>query len=167
MRPFTIKLAGMIGRQEYDKATAYLRSGLKGDKSDADSLAMIANCHHWAGQPDQAIAAAEAALKIDPASFDMHAMLAQVFAEKGDHDKAIVNVRRGLECYPEPLPSVPEYFMLALRLLGRIFPSFRNVDPNEGLRSVEASRADWFRWAKQYLAWYDGARGGDATLVTH
>jgi tetratricopeptide (TPR) repeat protein len=114
----------MLGRQEYDKAIDYLRAGLKGDKSDFDSLAMIANCHHWAGHHDQAIVVGEEALKIDPRSFDMHALLAQLFAEKGDHENAVIHARKGLECYPEPLPTIPSSITFVFRLLGRIFQVF-------------------------------------------
>jgi tetratricopeptide (TPR) repeat protein len=157
----------MLGRQEYDKAIDYLRAGLKGDKSDYDSLSMIANCHHWAGHHDQAIVVGEEALKLDPGSFDMHALLAELFAVKGDHENAIVHARKGLECYPEPVPTVPNSIISVFRLLGRIFPSLRDADPNEGLRSVEASRAEWFSWAKQYLIWHDATHGGTGAPVVH
>jgi tetratricopeptide (TPR) repeat protein len=157
----------MLGRQEYDKAIDYLRAGLKGDRSDFDSLAMIANCYHWAGRHDQAIVACEEALKVDSSSFDMHALVAQLFVEKGDHENAVIHARIGLECYPEPLPTIPRWITFIFRLLGRVFPSLRDSDPNEGLRSMEASRAEWFAWAKQYLTWHDATHGGTGKPVVH
>lgn len=154
-RPFTIKFSRMIGRQEFDKAIDYLRSGLKGNKSDLSSLEMIANCHHWAGRTDDAIKACHEALQCDPQSFEMHSMLAQLLAEKGEHENAAIHARRGLECYPEPLPEVPKFVTSAFQFLGRIFPRLRGVDANEAIRRIDGEHAEWFDWAKKYLEWYD------------
>lgn len=154
-RPFTIAFSRMIGRQEFDKAIDYLRLGLKGNKSDLSSLEMIAHCYHWAGRADEAINACRVALRCDPKSFDMHSMLSQLLAEKGEHQDAAIHARRGLECFPEPLPEIPRFVTSVFRTLGRMFPRLREPDANEALRRVEAEQAEWFSWAKDYLSWYD------------
>jgi len=158
--PFTVKFSRMIGWQEFDKAIDYLRSGLRGNKSDLSSLEMIAHCHLWAGRPDDAIKACHEALHCDSESFAMHSTLAQLLAEKGEHEDAAIHARRGLECYPAPLPKVPRSVTLSYQFLSRVFPRLRGADPNEAIRSVEAEQADWFDWAKKYLEWYDGTHNG-------
>jgi tetratricopeptide (TPR) repeat protein len=158
-RPFTFAFSRMIGRQEFDKAIDYLRSNLKNDASDMSSLEMIAHCHQWAGRPDKAIEACRKALVWDAASFDMHSMLSQLLAEKGEHEAAAVHALKGLECYPEPLPEVPRFMTSAFQILSRFFPSFRGIDVNNALRSIEDEHAEWFDWAKKYLKWYDVTYG--------
>lgn len=154
-RPFTFTLSRMIGQQEFDKAIDYLRSGLKGNESDLSSLEMIAHCHHWAGHADDAIKACRKALRYDPKSFDMHSMLSRLLAEKGEHEDAVIHARRGLECYPSPLPEIPRFVTSAFQVLGRIFPRLRGADATESLRRIEAEQSEWFAWAKRYLNWYD------------
>jgi tetratricopeptide (TPR) repeat protein len=136
-----------------DGAIVYLRAGLKGDASDLASLEMIAQCHLWAGRTDEAIATCGEALGYNLGSFDTHSMLAQLLAEKGEHEDAAVHVRKGLECYPEPLPEIPHFVASAIKGLSRIFPFLRA--PDAALQQAEAERAAWFDWAKQYLSWYD------------
>ena len=159
MRPFTLRLAGMIGRGEFGQAIAEMRAGLRGDSSDQASLEMIASCHHWSGQTDEATAAAYEALRYDPNAFEMHAMLAQLLADKGEHERAADHVRKRLEWYPEPVPKAPAALNSAFSWLGRMVPRLRGLDPDGALRRVEAERAQWFQWAKQYLTWYDEAFG--------
>jgi tetratricopeptide (TPR) repeat protein len=155
-RPFTFAFSRMIGRQEFDKAIDYLRSGLRGNESDLSSLEVIAHCHQWAGRADDAIKACREALQRDPKSFDMHSMLAQLLAEKGEHEGAAIHARRGLECYPEPLPEIPRFLILVFQALDRILPRrLRGPDANDALRRFEAEKAEWFNWAKKYLNWYD------------
>ncbi len=154
-RPFTITFSRMIGRQEFDKAIDYLRSGLKGNESDISSLEMIAHCHHWAGHEEEAIEACREALRCDPKSFDMHSMLSQLLAERGEHEDAAIHARRGLDSYPEALPEIPRFVTSVFEALGRIFPWLRGPDANEALRWIEAEHTEWFNWAKKYLSWYD------------
>lgn len=54
-RPFTFTFSRLVGRQKFDEAIEYLRSGLKDNASDLSSLEMIAHCHHWAGHAVEAI----------------------------------------------------------------------------------------------------------------
>ena len=162
-----LRLAKMIGRRDFDGAINYLRAGLKGDEADLASLEMIAHCQHWAGRHDEAIAACRETLKLDPVSFEMHAMLAQIFAEKGEHDEAAEHARTGLESYPEPLPKVSRIVVLAFKALGRIAPRLQGAAPDAALRRVEAMRAEWFDWAKQYLSWYDATYNGSVNPTKH
>lgn len=154
-----MKFARMIGRSEFDKAIDYLRAGLKDNASDAASLEMIANCHHWAGRNEQAIVACREALACDPNAFEMHALLARLLAEKGEKEGAAIHARQGLEHYPEPLPAIPRFYMSAFNALCRIAPSFHIANPEEAIRRVDTMHADWFHWAKRYLEWYDQAHG--------
>lgn len=167
MRPFTLRLAGMIGRREFEQAIAEMRAGLRGNSSDQATLEMIASCLHWSGQTDEAIAACYGALRYDPNAFDMHAMLAQLLADKGEHEQAAVHVRKGLEWFPEPVPKAPAALNSVFTWLGRIVPRLRGLDPNGALRSFEAQRAQWFEWAKQYLIWYDEAFGESTNPKKH
>ena len=154
MRPFTLRFAELIGRQDFDGAIEYLRVRLKGDASDLASLEMIAQCHHWARRPGEAIAACRDALTYDTTSFDMHALIAQLLAEEGEHDAVANHARKGLECYPEPLPGVPRFLSSIGNALSRLFWN-RTLDADMALKRVEAERADWFSWANRYLSWYD------------
>jgi tetratricopeptide (TPR) repeat protein len=158
-RPFTITLSGMIGRRDFDKAIEYLRSNLKGKASDLSSLEMIAHCHYWAGKPDDAIKAGHEALKCDSRSFDMHVMLSQLYAERAEHENAAIHARKGLESYPEPLPKLPNFIVTADKLLRHFFPQLGAYGPDEALKRIEAEHANWFDWAKKYLAWYDSTYG--------
>jgi tetratricopeptide (TPR) repeat protein len=162
-----MRFAKMIGRREFDDAIAYLRNGLKGDKSDIYSLEMIADCHHWAGRTDDAINACREALKFSSSSFDMHALLAELLAGKNEHDDAAIHARKGLECYPEPIPQMPRFMISAFKALSRIVPRLRNANPDAALREVANARAEWFDWAKRYLDWYDSTHGGSASPTEH
>ncbi|MEQ1697580.1 MAG: tetratricopeptide repeat protein [Hyphomicrobiaceae bacterium] len=167
MRPFTIQLSLLIGRQDFDGAIAYLRAHLKGDSSDISSLEMIAHCQLWAGRTDEAEAACYSALVFDPNAFDMHALLAQHLAKKGEHKRAAIHASKGLEFYPEPLPKMPRFMISAIRGLSRIFSSLRGLDPDEALHRVETERAEWLGWAKQYLNWYDSGHGATLSPTEH
>lgn len=160
LRPFTISLARHIGRGQFDEAINELRAALKGNASDVASLEMIAQCHYWSGRADQAISACQQALKYDPDSFDAHALLSQLHAARNEHENAATHARRGLECYPEPLPRLPSLLDSAHTLLSRIIPLLRGAPtPNEALQSTEAEHAEWYDWAKKYLDWYDATSG--------
>lgn len=167
MRPFTLRLAGVLGRRELDQAIAEMRAGLRGDSSDQASLEMIAHCHQWAGHTDEAISAGYDALRYDPSAFEMHAMLAQLLADEGEHERAATHVRQGLEWYPEPVPNTPKAVNSAFNWLGRIIPRLHGLDPNGALRNVEDERAHWFEWAKQYLVWHDEAFGESKEPTKH
>lgn len=160
LRPFTLRFARQIGRGQLDEAIREMRAALKGNASDLASLEMIAQCHDWLGRADDAMSACQQALKYDPHSFCMHALLSRLHAARDEHDDAAMHARRGLECYPEPLPPLPRFFETAHTFLSRIFPRYRgSPSPNEALRSAETERAEWYSWAKQYLDWYDAIYG--------
>jgi tetratricopeptide (TPR) repeat protein len=164
---FSIRFAKMMGSEKFDDAIDYLRDGLKGDMSDLAAIEMIAHCHRWAGRPAEAIAVCHEALAIDPASFDMHSTLAELFAEKREYHDAALHARKGLETYPEKLPELPRAFISVFNAVCWIAPSFRSADPELAMRSISARQADWFRWAKQYLSWYDANHGGSSSLIEH
>ena len=166
-RLILIRFARMIGREEFDDAIDYLRAGLKGNKSDLASIEMIAHCHHWAGRKEETIVVCREALGLDPNSFDMHVMLSQLFAENGEHDDAAIHARKGLECYPEPLPEIPGFMLSAFNALGRFVPSIRNFPPDAALQKIETWRAEWFGWAKRYLSWYEVTFGETAKPTEH
>jgi tetratricopeptide (TPR) repeat protein len=167
LRPFTFRMARMIGGQQFDAAIDDLSAGLKGNASDAASLEMIAQCHRWAGRNEEAITAGLAALLRDPASFAMHSMLAELFAEKGEHDDAAIHVRKGLECYPEPLEKIPRFISSAFKLMARLFPRLQGSSPENALQRIEASNAEWFEWATKYLVWYDATYGKNINPSKH
>ena len=166
LRPFTLRFAELIGRQDFDGAIEYLRVHLKGNASDLPSLEMIAQCHHWAHRPGEAIAACRDALTYDTTSFDMHALIAQLLAEKGEHAAAANHARKGLECYPEPLPEIPRFLSSIGNALSRFFLN-HTLDVDPALKRVEAERADWFAWANRYLSWYDASFDKTTKPVQH
>ncbi|MEQ8823753.1 MAG: tetratricopeptide repeat protein [Filomicrobium sp.] len=154
-QPFTCRLAYHIGRQEFDAAIDHLRSNLNDDGSDAAALEMIAQCHFWAGRSAKAVAVAHEALDHDPDLFAVHALLANLYAENGEHSNAATHARRGLECYPEPLPEVPAFLIWTYRVLSSLLPRFRDADPRAVLKQQELEHSEWYRWANAYLDWYD------------
>jgi tetratricopeptide (TPR) repeat protein len=137
LRPFTFRMARMIGSRQFDAAIHDLRAGLKGNASDAASLEMIAQCHRWAGRNEAAITAGRAALLRNPASFAMHSMLAELFAENAEHDDAAIYVRKGLECYPEPLEKIPRFISSAFKLMARLFPHLQSTSPENAFQRIE------------------------------
>lgn len=167
MGPFTTRLAKLIGRQDFDGAIDRLRAGLRGDASDADSHILIAQCHFWGGRLDESIAACAEALRCDPELFDAHALLAQLHARKDNHREAAIHARRGIECFPEPLPEFPPVLTSMFKFMGRIFPLFRGPSPDAALQRVAAERTEWFDWAKSYLSWYDETSGEQVKPTEH
>jgi tetratricopeptide (TPR) repeat protein len=157
----------MIGRQEFDKAIAHLRSELRGNASDISSLEMIAHCHHWAGRADEAIKAGREALQCDPKSFDMHALLSQLLVDKGEHEDAAIYARLGLENFLEPLPEIPGFFLKVHRALEYFFPILQGASPDQAIKRSESNRADWYDWAKSYLDWYDATYGDTLGPIKH
>lgn len=165
--PFTPKVARLIGREDFDGAIEYLRAKLRGNASDVAALEMIAQCHQWAGRTQEAISTCREALRYDAVAFESHAMLARLLAQEGTHVDAAAHARSGLECFPEPLPGIPQSFVRAIQGLGRIFPFVREFDPNGALQRGETERREWFEWATRYLGWYDKAYGDTQTPVRH
>ncbi|MGI9408670.1 MAG: tetratricopeptide repeat protein [Hyphomicrobiaceae bacterium] len=167
MRPLSICISNLIGREDFDGAVDYLRAGLKGDASDLDTLKMIAHCHHWAGNTDDAIAVSREALIHDPALFEMHAILAQLLADKGEHEDACFHACKGLVNYPEPQPEPPGLRNSIAACLSRISATEPEPSPNLAMQWVKAGRTEWFDWAKQYLNWYETTRGETVKPTEH
>lgn len=166
MRPYTASFARKVGRGQLDEAIDEIRGTLKGDASDAHSLEMIAQCHHWAGRPDEAISACREALKYDSNSFPMLSLLARLLADRDEHENAAIYARKGLESYPEPL-KVPRFVDALFKIMSVFIPRLRGVTPTDALKQVEAEDAEWFAWAKQYLDWYDSVFGDSVRPPSH
>ncbi|MEO1205290.1 MAG: tetratricopeptide repeat protein [Pseudomonadota bacterium] len=167
VRLSTIKVARLIGRKEFDAAIELLRSKLKGDASDQYSFEMIAYCCQSAGRSDDAIASCRAALKLDPQSYEMHALLAQLLADQGAYEDAAIHALRGLEYYPEPMPEIPKVVLSVLRVLGRFLPRLNRTSFEKALADIDEDRANWFRWATEYLRWYDRTHADQLTPPRH
>lgn len=167
MRLVTFHLARLIGRRKFDAAIDHLRSGLRGGKSDVDSLEMIAMCHQWADRNDEAIETFRKALALEPASFNSYSQLAQLLAEKGEHENAAVHARKGLEFFPEPLEELPRVIALAHKALCRVVPRLRRAHPDGQLPDLNESNTRWFNWAQEYLAWYDATYDESESPAKH
>jgi tetratricopeptide (TPR) repeat protein len=155
MRPFSIKLARLVGRRDFEGAIAYVRSRLKNDRSDLASWDMIAHLQTWAGRPEEAVEACQKALRLDPNYFEAHAMLAQLLSKSGAHEDAARHARRGLECFSPPFEKLPSWFDRLLPRYGRSIEHGSKESPNQTLERMDKKKAEWFEWAQHYLSWYD------------
>src|SRR5712692_1199648 len=163
------QVARRVGRKDYDGAIHGLERALSGSKNDTPYLELIAQCHHWAGRDEMAIASAKKALDIDPMSFGAVKFLSEIHARRTEHELAAQYVRRGLENFPEPLPTMPRVFFGILRLASFAFPRVKAVEKKakENISDPNRNNNEWYAWAKQYLAWYDQGHGGRATPTIH
>jgi hypothetical protein len=116
-----------------------------------------------------AITSAKRALDLDPNSFGAIKILSEMYARRTEHELAAQYVRRGLERFPTPLPTMPKAFFGALRLASLIFPRLRTIEERarEDISDPNRNNDEWYVWAKQYLAWYDQSEGSRATPTIH
>ena len=132
---------------------------------DVPHLELIAHCHYWAKREEMAIASAKRALDIDPKSFGAMKLLSEIYATRTDHDTAAQYVRRALEHYPQPAPATPGAFVGILRATSFLFPRRIAVRAREEIENPDKNTEQWHAWAKEYLAWYDQARGESKSLT--
>jgi len=159
------RVAKLIGRKEFPAAIRMLEEHLIDDPSDLFSLMMLAECYHWSGSDDKAIQTASRILQYDANDFSGLRLLSEIYARREEKDRAAEFVRRALENFPQPIPHPPRMLISVAKFFARILPPLRHMqardfDPN-------TSDREWFDWAKRYLAWYDGATGGNASPVLH
>ena len=159
------QVARRVGRKDFDGAIRVLEEALNGGAMDVHPLELIAHCHYWAKREEMAIACAKRALDIDPKFFGAMKLLSEIYARRTDHDTAAQYVRRALEQYPRPLPPTPKAFLSILRAATFLFPRLRNVAEDAG--NPNKNTEQWYAWAKEYLAWYDHARGASASPTIH
>ncbi len=164
-----LKVAGYVGRRQFDEAIGALSRQLTHTDSDLSDLEMIALCHQWAGRDEQAICYARRALAIDAKSFGALSLLGEIYAVRSEHEAAALYTRLALQNFPEPLPPVPKGFMRVLGLIGRVIPRVRVAARDlEGLTSDPgAVHREWYEWAARYLRWYDKAHGKAVCQTVH
>lgn len=164
-----VELARCIGRRDFDRAVQVLNESLSNSEADVPSLVLIAQCHRSAGRDDMAIASAQRALAYDPRNFGSIRLMSEIYAKRREHDTAARYVRLGLESYPEPLPPMPKIFFRLLRVLAAISPRLRRIEASarEDLGDRNKENAQWYGWAKEYLAWYDARSGNRQAPRVH
>jgi tetratricopeptide (TPR) repeat protein len=163
------QVARRVGRKDFDGAIRVLEEALNGGAMDVHHLDLIAHCHYWAKREEMAIASAKRALDIDPKFFGAMKLLSEIYARRTDHDTAAQYVRRALEQYPQPLPATPKGFFGILRAASFLFPRLRSVAvrAREDIGNPNKNTEQWYAWAKEYLAWYDQARGESTSPTIH
>ncbi len=163
------QVARRVGRKDFDGAIRVLEEALDGGAMDVHHLELIAHCHYWANREEMAIGSAKRALDTNPKSFGAMKLLSEIYARRTDHDTAAQYVRRALEQYPHPLPATPKAFFSILRAASLLFPRLRNiaVRAKEDIGNPNKNNEQWFAWAKEYLVWYDQARGESTSPTIH
>jgi|SRR5712691_427264 len=164
-----LQAARCVGRKDYDEAIRVLEAALSGSPRDVPFLELIAHCHYWANREDLALTSAQKALELDPKSFGAIKFMSGIYAKRTEHEVAAQYVRRGLENYPKPLPTPPKAFFLFLRLASFLFPRLRAIEKRarEDIADPNKSNSDWYTWARQYLAWYDGTHSDRTSPTVH
>lgn len=168
--PFSLALGRDIGRRDLAAAVRRLEAYLLEHPADVSGWTMLAQCHVWANAKGSAEQAAVAALKLDPNDFETLRLLSAMYAEDNRHAEAAAIVRRGLESFPAPSPSlspwVPRVFRLVAPLLSkRLRKSIEAELPD--LQDADVAARHWYAWAKDYLRWYDAATGSNSAPVLH
>lgn len=163
-----MKAARYYGSGNYDEAIKQCNKIIEVEGESAFSHCLIAACHELKEDYEKAITSARSALKYEENHFDSLVILSRIYANKNDHEKAREFVVRGLEAYPEPIPSPPKFFFFILKLLSYI-PRFKRIykRAEEDISNPNESNEKWFKWAKEYLAWYEGTKGGEASPTVH
>lgn len=164
-----IEVGRCVGGKDYKGAIRVLEGSLSNNSKDAPSLVMIAMCHRWSNNIDEAIAMAQRALAYDPMSFEAIRLLSEIYADRKEHEAAAQFARLGLDNYPEPTPSIPKFFFWVLRIGALILPRLKRVEKNvrEDLADPDKDTREWYSWAKQYLAWYDSTYQSKHTPTVH
>jgi tetratricopeptide (TPR) repeat protein len=164
-----LQLARFVGRKDFDGAIRVLEASLSQGADDVPALLMIALCHRWAHRDEDAILAARRVLASDPNSFEAIQLLSETHAQRGEHDVAVQFVRVGLESDPAPVPVPPTFFLWFVRIAAYLFPRLRHIEnaAKAHLSDAKSGRAEWFAWARQYVAWYDQVAGNQRKPTIH
>src|SRR6266550_6313708 len=163
------RVAKSMRRKDFPAAIRMLEEHLIGEPSDVFSLLMLAECYRWSGFDDKAIQTASRILQYDANDFSGLRLLSEIYARREEKDRAAEFVRRALENYPQPTPHTPHMLISVAKFLARVLPPLRHMQARDFavLEDPNTSDREWFDWAKRYLAWYDGATGGNASPVLH
>jgi tetratricopeptide (TPR) repeat protein len=164
-----LKVSGLIGRKDFAAAIRALESYQVSNPTDTECLDLLAQCHRWSGAGDKAIEVAEKVLEVDPHYFPALKLLSEILAQGSDHERAAAYLRRGVESYPQEMSPLPYFLLQLARVTMRILRPRREMSAQgfEPWETINAENRAWFKWAKEYLAWFDDKTGSKTLPVLH
>ena len=146
-------LAHALGRKNFAEAIAILRKGLTGRPSDANELALIAQCERWRGNDVSARAAADEAVLLDPNCFEAHRILAAIHHARSDHALGLLHARHALRAFVPP-PTVPRFVRSCLVVVAWLRGGAKRANFLRAQFSASThEHTAWQAWAHQYIGW--------------
>lgn len=154
--------------KRYDEAINCFREVIEEEGESPHSLEMMALCYEQKMNISKAKEFALRALEIETNSFGALKMLARFAISEENYSEARDYVLRALESYPEPLPEAPLFLLKFFRFLRRV-AKFRKMSDAavDILQNMNKDTEDWYRWAKEYLEWYESQFGEKSVPTCH
>ena len=156
MKMRTLMSLGLAaGRNDIARIEALCGEALRANERDGMALMVLADTYWRNGQLDKALPSALKALEVDPADFYALRIAAGIYAERGEHALAHGFAKRLLTADPPVLPPsrTVSRILSPFAWLGRIRRFKERVERDEV--QTKTSHADWIRWAKEYVFWYE------------
>lgn len=132
-----LALSAAVGRNDLGRIEALCLELLRADRHNTMALAVLADAYWRHDRPDQALAHALELLERLPGSLHALRIAAGISARRGEHARAYDFARRLVAAEPPGQPPAQAV--------------------SRALRQSLGSQADWQRWARDYIAWYESA----------
>lgn len=132
-----LALSSAVGRNDLARIEALCAELLRADGHNTMARAVLADAYWRNERPDEALAHALELLERLPGDFHALRIAAGICARRGEHARA---------------------YDFARRLLAAEAPGLAPAKAvSRALRHSLTSQADWLRWARDYMAWYESA----------
>ncbi len=165
---YQLKAAKCFGKGDYKSAVGHFKKSMEVEGESSYIYSIIASCYELDEEYELAVKNGEKAVILDKEQFGAYEVLSRVHCSLKNYEKAKEYVIKGIECYPEPLPGPPKFVYFLLKMIS-IIPKFRRVyeSTKEELSNPNRSSEKWYKWAKEYLEWYENAHGEKSVPTVH